>query len=171
MIDNEYADTTWNLLGSQVKTYGALVIFGTAMITQLLSIFGIAVPINLMVWEYGVGMAGMLVSAIASMIWMWGMHLGWSTCRTVYEDPGNSDTDETNECDAWASYTNTMMNNTKLLMAEDTAFALVVGHYMENWLLAQWWALPEEERYAMWEEKMDEKDKDDKMYKLFAKAH
>jgi len=62
-----------------------------------------------------------------------------------------------------------MDTNMKLLMAEDTALAIVIGTYMEDWLLAQWWAMPEAERYAMWEEKHD--DKDDKMYKLFAKAH
>jgi len=170
MVIADYTETMWNMLGSQVKTYGALVIFGVAMITQLLSIFGIANSLNLMVWTYGVGMGGMLVSAVASMIWMWGIKLGWTACRETYaDDTANSDADEVAECAAWSAYTDLMESNMKVLMAEDTAFAITVGTYMEDWLLAQWWAMPEEERYAMWEEKKD--DKHDKMYKLFAKAH
>jgi len=172
MVSDDYTETMWNMLGMQVKTYGALVIFGTAMITQLLSIFGIAPGINLMVWTYLVGMGGGLVSAAASLIWAWGMHLGWKQCRTTYADPTSvtSAADET-ECEAWSTYNAYMLANLGVLTAEGTALSIVIGTYMEDWLLAQWWAMPEEERYAMWEEKMDEKDKDDKMYKLFAKAH
>jgi len=169
MVDEEYADRTWNMLGSQIKTWGAAVIFGVTMITQLLSIFGIAPAVNLMMWEYLVGYGGMVVSLAAMLVWAWGIHLGWASCRTAYETPDDLDSDEVTECTAWNSYVGYMDANMKLLMAEDTALAIVIGTYMEDWLLAQWWAMPEEERYAMWEEKHD--DMDDKMYKLFAKAH
>jgi len=104
MVDEEYTDTTWNMLGSQIKTWGALVIFGVTMITQLLSIFGIAPAVNLMMWEYLVGMGGMVVSLAAMLVWAWGIHLGWAQCRATYETPSSVDSDEETECSDWNGY-------------------------------------------------------------------
>ena len=55
------------------QVYGGyfwMALLGLASITQLLAIFGIANEINLMVWIYGLQMAGGLVELI-SMIAMW----------------------------------------------------------------------------------------------------
>ena len=47
-----------------VEDYSVLGIFSIASITQLLSMFGIAVGVNLMVWEYLVGGVGELVHLV-----------------------------------------------------------------------------------------------------------
>lgn len=58
-----------------------------------------------------------------------------------------------------------MLWNMKRMVAQDTAVTLALGHYMENWMIAQWWAMPEEERYEMWLEKKDDHEE------MFAKLH
>ena len=50
-------DTNWWELGRYLRNYSAIAIMGTAFVTQLLAIFGIAVPINDLVWYWGVGWA------------------------------------------------------------------------------------------------------------------
>jgi len=49
------------------------------------------------------------------------------------------------------------------MSAANSAAALTVWAYGEAWMVAQWWALPEEERQAMWEEHEGEKDEKEMM--------
>ena len=48
-------NTNYNKLSDNIYQFGVLGVMGTATLTQLLSMIGIAVPINMMVWEIGVG--------------------------------------------------------------------------------------------------------------------
>lgn len=77
MRNAEYVDTMYNMQAEAILAYGSLAIMGTAMITQLLSILGMAVGINQMVWWYGVAMGGSIVHALAGLIWMRAINMGW----------------------------------------------------------------------------------------------
>lgn len=77
MRNAEYIDTMYNMQAEAVLAYGSLAIMGTAMITQLLSILGMAVGINQMVWWYGVMLGGSIVHGIAGLIWMRAINMGW----------------------------------------------------------------------------------------------
>jgi len=166
MRNAEYEESMPNKTASTILAWGALAIFGAAHITQLLSMLGMAVSINGMVWWWGVGMGSMIVSAIASYIWLSAMHTGWGVCNAAYEDTEDVDSDDATECGAWASYNAVMEYNLMYATAGETATALTLWSYMENWMIAQWWAMPEEERYEMWLEHKDAEDD-----KMFAKMH
>lgn len=166
MRNAEYTDGTPNLQASQIAAWGHLAIFGTAMITQLLSMLGIAVSVNQMVWWWGVGMGTLIVSLVSSYIWISAMADGWSQCASTYEDTEDIDSADATECAAWYSYIGVMEQNLATLTATETATAIALWTYMENWMLAQWWAMPEEERYEMW---LEHKDMEDD--KMFAKLH
>merc|ERR1712051_560963 len=56
--------TNWWKLANQIGGYATMAIGSVMTVTQLLSMFGIAADVNLMVWMYG-GMAGSIVSMIA----------------------------------------------------------------------------------------------------------
>lgn len=43
-------------------------------------------------------------------------------------------------------------------MAMEAGAMLTLGAYAEDWMLAQWWAMDEEERMAVWEEKHGDKE-------------
>lgn len=162
----EYTDTMYNRQAGQILAYGNLAIYGSAMITQLLSMLGIAVAVNGMVWWYGVAMGTGIVTLIASYYFMAGMQKGWAFCNETYDDPSDVDSTDATECAAWNTYIAILEANAKGMVEKETATMIALGAYMENWMLAQWWALPEEERYEMWLEK-----KDDEHDKMFAKLH
>jgi hypothetical protein len=48
--------------------YAGLALWSVASVTQLLSLGGIAVDINLMVWGYGLGMVGSAIAMIVGML-------------------------------------------------------------------------------------------------------
>ena len=59
---------------------------GTAFVTQLLSMLGIAGEVNLMVWTYG-GMADMAIGFISGLVAMYAYDAYWK----VAEDDTNSE--------------------------------------------------------------------------------
>ena len=59
--------TNFNQLADDVLRYGSIAICGTAALTQLASLAGIAVDINLMVWNYGIFMG---MPALTGLGWM-----------------------------------------------------------------------------------------------------
>lgn len=160
----EYIDTMYWMQGDQIKTWGTFLIMGTAHVFQILSMLGMMTSLNLMVWGWGVGVGGMVVHALVAYYWLSGMNAGWAACTTAYETPDDTDSDEVTECTWMSAYFEIIEAEMMKAMAKDTAITLTLGEYYEMWVIAQWWAMPEEERYAMWLEKKD----DDEMFaKLF----
>ena len=53
---------------NNVKNWPLLVLGGVTTLTQILSMFGIANEINLLVWMFGLGGLGMLFEGIAGML-------------------------------------------------------------------------------------------------------
>jgi len=166
MRNAEYEESMPNKTAATILAWGSLAIFGAAHITQLLSMLGMAVSINGMVWWWGVGMGSMIVSAISAYIWLSAMQTGWAQCNAAYDDTEDVDSDDATECSSWASFNAVMENNLMYATAGETATALTLWSYYENWMVAQWWAMPEEERYEMWLEHKDAEDD-----KMFAKMH
>lgn len=66
--------------------YGMLVVWGVATITQILATAGIAVDINMLVWELGVIKFGALVLITYSLIQIFAMY-------TVYSENSTTTTD------------------------------------------------------------------------------
>lgn len=62
---------TWKW-ANLLQDYSMLALGGIAFITQLLSMFGIANEINLLVWMWGLGFVGMLVEAVAGLMMFYG---------------------------------------------------------------------------------------------------
>jgi len=57
--------THWYKIGDQIRVFGFLAIWTTALITQSLAYFGIAIQLNLIVWNLGVMWLGSAVSLTA----------------------------------------------------------------------------------------------------------
>ena len=58
--------------------YAGLIIGSIAFITQLMSIFGLFSGINLAVWHFGVGIGGMLIGNVASLLRWWAYDSAWA---------------------------------------------------------------------------------------------
>jgi len=67
-IGGDYLDYNGWKTANHLHDYSFLVLGGVAFITQLLSMFGIANEINLLVWMWGMGFVGMLVEAVAGFM-------------------------------------------------------------------------------------------------------
>ena len=88
--------TNWWEYLNMAGNYFTIAYMGTATITQLLSMLGIAAEINVMVWLYG-GMISMVVSFIMSLIGMYAYDAYWS----VADD--SSDSNQANAAIALAA--------------------------------------------------------------------
>merc|ERR1712157_55339 len=137
--------------------YSMLAVMGAAFVTQALSMAGIAAGVSMMVWGWGVSMGLAVVELVwAIMTWMqW-----WSAWSGVAED---ADEDDDVDEDNWRDLADGIEGDWMKMSAATSAAALTVWAYGEVWMVAQWWALPEEERQAMWEEHEGEKDEKEMM--------
>merc|ERR1739844_36825 len=64
--------TNWWKLYNQIGQYGMLSVGAILTITQLLSMFGVAAEINVMLWGYATMLVGPLLGAVVSGLAMWG---------------------------------------------------------------------------------------------------
>merc|ERR1712113_172985 len=75
------ADTTnWWKLYNQIGQYGMLSVGAILTITQLLSMFGVAAEINVMLWGYATMLVGPLLGAVVSGLAMWGYDQAYQLC-------------------------------------------------------------------------------------------
>merc|ERR550532_3310338 len=74
--------TNWWKLYNQIAQYGTLSIGAILTITQLLSMFGIAAEVNVMLWGYATMLVGPLLGAAVSGIAMWGYDQAYQLCDT-----------------------------------------------------------------------------------------
>ena len=59
-------------------SYAGLLIGSIAFITQLMSTYGAFNGINLAVWHLGVGLGGMLIGSVASLLRWWAYDSAWA---------------------------------------------------------------------------------------------
>ena len=63
--------TNWFKLGDIIINWTNLVVYGIAFLTQLIALFGILGDINMLVWVWGVMVAGGLADLVAGLFfWM-----------------------------------------------------------------------------------------------------
>ena len=120
-------NTNYNKLSDDIYQYGVLGVMGLAAVTQLASMLGIAVPVNMMVWEIGVGQILPMLS-LASLV-MSG--LAW--------EQGYDSTDAnaaTTQAFAQAGIRSNFSTVASILFK--------VLHYYKPWKAAQWIALGED---------------------------
>jgi len=114
-------------------------------ITQLLSMFGIAAEVNVMLWGYATMLVGPLLGAAISGIAMWGYDQAYQLCNA----------DSSTNADAC-----TMMGEIEGDMLWHAVSELSMGAALmesyEGWMMAQFMALPEETQKAWMEEHMKE---------------
>lgn len=160
LLKEEEVTIAYWRLGWMIARYGMLAIFGLATVTQALSMAGIAVSLNMMVWHWGVMKGGMILGMVVGIMYFVGAQGAW----TILEE----DADEADEVvDSWGAYAVIMLAgmkwDTMVSMAENTAATMTLMENGPMWMMAQWEALPEEERMEM--EK--EKEKGEKMFAFF----
>ena len=140
------ADTTnWWKLYNQIGQYGMLSVGAILTITQLLSMFGVAAEINVMLWGYATMLVGPLLGAVVSGIAMWGYDQAYSLCD---EDAATNE----DACDMMDTIEGDMLWQA---VGELSMGAALMESY-EGWMMAQFMALPEETQKAWMEEHMKE---------------
>ena len=155
-IDAWPGATNWWKLANDIGFYAALALWGVASLTQIASLAGVAADINIMVWFYGLGMVGALVSLVAGSLHFYAKWSAFGLSRDATQTAGV------------VNAAGGVYGSVSLEEVEHAAFGALVGmelaYNWPNWMAAQWAALPEEKR-AEWEAQMEEeaKDKEDAM--------
>ena len=144
--------TNWWELANTIGFYGGLVLWGAAAVTQLATLGGALADINVMVWGYGLGMVGALVELVASLIHEYGKWSAFSLKR---------DNTQTPQVRGAAS---DVFNSMEWEEIEYAAVGAMVGVELaaqyNNWMAAQWMALPEETRKE-WEKAYEDAGKEE----------
>jgi len=125
--------TNWWKLYNQIGMYGALSIGAILTITQLLSMFGVAAEVNVMIWGYATMLVGPLLGAAVSGIAMWGYDQAYQLCDT-------DSTTYANACDMMDEIEGDML----WMAVEELAMGAALMESYEGWMQAQFMALPEE---------------------------
>lgn len=139
---------------SMMQTYSSLVISGAMFVTQMLSMLGIAASTNLMVWGLG-GMISSLVGFIWGFMTFMNHWNSWKLIKNEIEDDDTYAALDEDVTDALALISSIETDWLKK-SAMGSSMALTVWAYGDAWKVAQWWALPEEERMEIWESKKEE---------------
>ena len=128
--------------------YGRLSIGVVLTITQLLSMFGLFADVNVMVWGYYGWLAEPLLQGVMTAISLWAYDQAYQQCNDSNND--GCEIMETIETDL-----------IKHAIAE-LAIGGAIHENHENWMAAQFMALPEEKQKEWMEahikEEMDKKD-------------
>ena len=61
--------THWYKIGDQIRVFGFLAVWTTALITQILAYFGLAIQINLLVWNFGVVWLGSSITLTSFLLY------------------------------------------------------------------------------------------------------
>ena len=127
-------DTNWYELASMIGGYGMLAVFSITAITQLLSIFGIAVAVNGLVWMWLFGVGGMLLTATVDIL----LFLGYNAAYGNTSDATKAATAVTQ----MGLYETLMLEHT----IADVAMGFALFEQFDNWVAAQFAAYPEEDQ-------------------------
>ena len=132
-----------------IEGYGVLAVLSIAAITQLLSFAGIAVGLNILVWTFGVGFGGAIISGVAGLL------------RFLAYDQEFSNKDDV------AKYSSGIKGAAKLesVYAGISGSALSLMFLMEykNWLYGQYLALSPEDQKAWREGDMEDEEMAEEM--------
>jgi len=144
-------------MSGKIGSYAMLVLGGAKMITQLLSMLGIAGSVNLMVWHYGM-MASDLVMAVTGIM----MFMAYNKAYSIAVENAEEAEDSNDDFDAAMAVVEGMETDMAFMMVSQAAMHLELMYHYEGWFHGQVMMLPEEEQEA-WMEMMDKKDEmDDK---------
>ena len=131
----------YNLIGQ----YGMLSVGAILTITQLLSMFGIAAEINVMLWGYATMFVGPILGAVVSGIAMWGYDQAYQLCEA--------------DSSAYADACNVMpvIEGDMLWQAVgELSMGAALYESYEGWMEAQFMVLPEETQKEWMEAHMAE---------------
>jgi len=145
--DSVYGDMNWWKLSHLIGGYGGLSFFAVASVTQILSMAGIAVPLNMLVWEWGAFMILPVLGAITSAA-LW---YAYDQAYTV-----KIGTDATKAAAA-SVLMGSIENEGAIMIAKDVAIAFELVTQYANWIHAQESALTAEEKLAR-EKKAEESE-------------
>merc|ERR1712146_783611 len=154
MLTAEEITTPYWRYASLIMEWTCFTVMSTLTVTQLLSMFGIAVSTNLMAWHYG-GMIAGLMSLVAYIISFMGHKAG----RDVAKEDAEDDVIDENGA-AGLAYAEAIEGDWMKWMAAETSMTLMGWQYGKDWMDAQWAALSEEERASM-EEKHGKEAKEE----------
>lgn len=146
----------WWKLGSLIGDWAMLGIYGTAFLTQLLSMFGIAAAINMMVWGYGVMLVGNIGTMIVTTLWMLGYREAMKLQTTDSDANGATTATQSAAGGRGSSLQKAIEKDMLKMMVKETADKLTLWEHHEQWMKAQFYALTAEEQ-ELWMEEMDEK--------------
>jgi len=111
--DSVYGDVNWWKISHLIGSYGGLSFFAVASVTQILSMVGIAVPINILVWEWGAFIILPILGAWTSAALWW----AYDQAYTV-----KIGTDATKAAAA-SALMGTIENEAAIMTAKDVAIA------------------------------------------------
>ena len=116
-----------------MSLYGGLVIWGTATITSILSMVGIAASTNVMIWSTVVVMGGLLVSVVYQVLAFIGMNKAYDL-----QEAGTADAES-------ASIMNTISSDWMTGASVNAFVGLILYGNYNNWWAAQEEAMGEED--------------------------
>ena len=140
--------TNWWKLAHKIEHYGVMGIITTVFVFQVLSDASIAVPIFLLVWEYGMGLALPLVEMVATYMLYWG-----------YDDAYSKKNDSTYTATEQSNASSTMAGIWEELTEHKAAhvlFEMVLWTNYSDHFLGQW-LMSTPEAQDKWIEKLEKK--------------
>jgi len=136
--------TNWWKTSDMIRLYGGVALGGTLFVTSLLATFGIAVPLNGLIWMLGGGLGGMILTAIVEVMRFLGVEAAVSTYK-------KADSDFSAATTMWAA----IRADQTYDMAKDAAGMVALATAAEGWYFNLWNYASDEERMtniAEWEE-------------------
>ena len=136
--------TNWWKTSDMIRLYGGVALGGTLFVTSLLATFGIAVPLNGLIWMLGGGLGGMILSAIVAVMRFLGVEAAVSAVK-------KADTDSPMAGVMWGA----IRADQTYDMAADAAGMVALATAAEGWYYNLWNYASDEERMkniAEWEE-------------------
>ena len=121
----------WWSLYNTIANYSLLSIGSILSITQLLSMFGVAVETNLMLWDYATNIVAPILGAVVSGLVFWAYDSAYQSCSVD---------SVANACTVQAAIE---LEMTQCAVME-LAFGAALMESAEGWMMAQFMALPEE---------------------------
>ena len=119
-----------------MSLYGGLAIWGTATITQILSMVGIAASTNVMIWSMVVVMGGLLVSVVYQVLAFLGMNKAYDL-----QEAGGADA-------ASAAIMNTISSDWMTGASVNAFVGFLLYSNYNNWWAAQEEAMGEEDEVS-----------------------
>ena len=132
--------TNWYQLSHYIEAYGGLALSGILTLTQLLSMFGVAVDINVMAWHYSTMLLMPIIAMAAGALKFWAY-------EQFYADVADTTADAASSAVRMASIESDYLNMTVMELGASATLAM----NWESWMWAQYLAAGPETQ-ALWRE-------------------